>query len=125
MQLEQRIVHEQLCQWGGYEETHLNYSAYASITPLYRYMTEGNQGTPIFKSRVLSQGTPLPILLVRQAVNQLASTQRDILSAKYVFHLKSDGGLWTDREKADLMGMSYTAYNTAIHRARAKLLTWL
>lgn len=125
MQYEQRLIHEQLCQWGGYEEGQYNYSAYASVTPLYRYMTEGNQGQPIFKSRILSNGTPLQVLLVRQAVQLLPSTHRDIISAKYVFQLKPEGGLWTDREKAELLGLTYNAYNTAIHRARAKLLTWL
>ncbi len=125
MQFEQRIIHEQLCQWGGYEERQFNYSAYASITPLYRYMTEGNQGTPIFQTRILTNGTPLQILLVRQAVNQLPTNQRDLISAKYIFQLKPEGGLWTDQEKAQLLSMSLAAYRTAIHRARSKLLTWL
>jgi DNA-directed RNA polymerase specialized sigma24 family protein len=125
MQFEQRIVHSLLCEWGSYEEAQISASAYSTITPLWRYQHEGSPGKPVFASTILAQGTPQHILSIKHGITQLPHTQQQVITAKYVFHLKPEGGLWTDREKAALLALTYSAYNTTIHRARHKLLTWL
>lgn len=121
MQLEQRIVHSVLCEWGSYEEQQLTASAYSRINPLWRFWKFGDVGKPVFGSTVLHEGTPRQILSIKLGIAKLPHTQQEVLTAKYVFHVKPEGGLWSDQEKAELLGMKYGAYNTAVHRARSRL----
>lgn len=125
MQIEQKIVHYALQDWGAWEETQLEKSAYAATTPLYRYVTEGNCGKPIFKSLILHTGTPQEILKTRQAIEKLSEQQKDIITVHYVFQIKPTGGLWTVREKAEKMGFSYDSWRKNIERARSKLYAFL
>ena len=125
MQLDQRIVHQALSEWGSYEESQLDKSYYAKITPLWRYMTEGCPGKPVFSSTILSFGTPQKILAIKQAINNLPEQQKTIVAAQYIFHIKPTGGLWTAREKAETLGYTYSCWQTNLHRARARLLPWL
>ncbi len=125
MQLEQRIVHTVLSEWGSYEESQLDRSFYAKITPLWRYMMEGRPGKPVFSSTILSYGTPLQILKIKQAIKKLSDQQQQIVAAQYIYHVKPEGGLWTSREKAETLGYTYSTWQTNLHRARARLLPWL
>jgi len=125
MQLEQRIVHYALAEWGAYEESQLDKSFYAKITPLYRYMMEGRPGKPVFSSTILSFGTPQTVLNVKKAIDKLPEQQKTIVAAQYIFHIKPTGGLWTTREKAERLGFTYSNWQTNLHRARERLYSWL
>lgn len=121
MRNDQKAVHYALQDWGAWEEKQLDKSFYAAITPLYRVITEGNSSKPEFKSLILHKGTPLRILTVSQAIRKLSMNQQQIVSAQYIFHIKPQGGLWTIREKAEMMGFTYQNWQTSLHRIRADL----
>lgn len=125
MRPEQRIIHSILGKWGAFEERQLNQSAYAATTPLYRFMTEGSPGKPVFSASILHAGTPADIFLIRQGVEKLADHPRSIVWVKYVFHVKPDGGLWSDQEKAYRMGITYAGYTKGLQRAREALMQWI
>lgn len=125
MRHEIRAIDYALNQWGKYEEAQLNLSGYAKINPLFRFMTEGAPGEPLFSSRPLHNGTPLDILKIRQQVEKLPIQQMMVVKINYIYHLKPDGTYLTAEDKAKALEISYPSYKTTLHRARNYLLRYL
>lgn len=122
MRYEQTLLAQALNKWGKYEEGLISKSAYPSISMLYRFMREGDAGPARHNGRILSNGTPLDILEVRQAVHQLPEKPQICIKARYIFSLKEDGSIYDGKEKAKLLGYSYEDYNTTLTRARNSLI---
>lgn len=119
MRLEQRIVQESLYAWGGYERYQMKVSFYPSVTPLYRFMTEGAPGKPVFTSTILHAGTDREILKIKQAVERLPEQQKRVVFTKYVFRG------FTDQEKAKVLEINYNTYKSHLNRAQQRLMAWL
>lgn len=118
--LERRALEGELNRWGKWIERHSDFEGYPGANILVAFLMGRGGGTA--GHRILCLDMPTDVYSVHHRILMLTDALQEAVWLYYVTRMKSDGTLWSVRERCERVGLSEETLHQRLKRARNKLL---